>query len=108
MSELDNNEELLSDDLAPNSADMLFTEELEEEVQQQNNHDRAMIHGALPLLDTLFKWFDVQIQNADSISSINPESKVPIEVQILAKKELKAKLVQVKMSLEIMKETHVK
>lgn len=94
------------DDLMPTDGEQiadLFQPEIEEEVKQAENRERAMIQGAEPLMEDLLAWFDAQITQATSVDSIDPSAKQSIETQLIAQKLLKDKLFQTKVSLEILR-----
>lgn len=100
-------DELLSDDLMPNEGSAFYPE-VDEDLQQEENREKAMIQAAEPLMDDLLLWFQNQIDETDSVSKIDLTSKVSVEAQIQAQQIVKNKLMVMKVSLEILRTKHSK
>ena len=98
-------EELQPDDLMPTDGEFLSDITLpvvDEEQELQEQLERSMILGAMPIRDDLLKWFDSQIALSKSIDNIDLTAKQTVEVQMLAQKLLTQKLRQTKNGLIIL------
>lgn len=102
-------EDLLSDDLLPNTGGSeVFLVEPDEEVMQEASDERAMMSGAAPLFTYLLNWFDQEIDDAGHIDSINVESKVDVTAQIIAQQRLGSLLSDMRARLVAMRDEHIK
>lgn len=105
--------ELISDDLMPNEAgSQVFDpfhadEEVEHEQRVASSTERAMILGAEPLLDEIFKWIDFAIEDCDSINHIDPKLTISMEAQMYGMKHAKKKLNLARGRLVALRETYI-
>lgn len=101
-----NEDVLLSDDLMPNEGEIFAVAPVEDDLEEST--EKAMVVGSYPILDEIFAWFDTEIEFANDIYKLDPESKVPLEAQILARKEVKTWLMSSKSRLEVLRDAHIK
>ncbi len=81
-------------DLLPNEG-TFYQPEIPEERQEVEQAEKSFLREALPVMDELLSWFDKQADECDRLSILDMESKVPVESQIIAYREL-AKLLRAK------------
>lgn len=98
-------EELLVDEDYPTDGALL---RLPEERLLADNEERAMVTGAIPLLNDIIAWFDDKIAWADSIGSLNTESSTPVESQIIARQILREMLISKRIEITNLRDTHTK
>lgn len=94
------------DDMLPNDGGLMIGDEPSEEQEQEEMNERAMIVGAQPLLDVLFKWLQAYIDEAANVASINLESNVPVEAQVKAQQLIQAKLSLIQSTIQGMADAH--
>ncbi len=59
-----------------------------EERQEAEQVEKSFLREALPVMEELLEWFDKQANECDRLSVLDMESKVPVESQIIAYREL--------------------
>jgi len=101
-----NDDLLLSDDLMPNEGEVFAVAQVEDDLEEST--EKAMVVGSYPVFDEIFSWFDTEIEFANDIYKLDLESKVPVESQILARKEVKTWLMSSKSRLEVLRDAHIK
>ena len=97
----------ITDNLLPNEGGV-FAIAQEAEPDYEESTEQAMVVGSYPILDEILTWFDTEIEFANDIYSLDPKSPVPLESQIIARKELKSLLLASKSRLEVLKDAHIK
>jgi hypothetical protein len=65
-----------------------YQPEVPEERQETEQAEKSFLREALPVMEELLEWFDKQSDECDRLSVLDMESKVPVESQIIAYREL--------------------
>ena len=81
-------------DLLPREGE-LFGGAVEPDQKIEANKEKAHALEAMAFIQAEIEWADKQIAECDKITNLNPDSKTPIESQVLAYQML-AELLQVK------------
>jgi hypothetical protein len=85
----------------------MFQIQEDEEARQEVNAERAMVSGASALMAEIITWFDAEVAWANSITSLDTESKVPLESQLLAKQRYADFMESAKIRLVTLKNEHL-
>lgn len=104
-----NEEELETiDDLLPLDGEP-FQMPVDEEVKAEENEESSMIKGAgSQLINEILAWFDGEIVDAETISNLDIQSKVPLDAQVMALKLLSTKLQRARANLASTMEAHLR
>ena len=98
---------LVSDDLMPNDGEPFQVGDfVDEKAEEEDKVVKTMVTGAAPMINMLLDWLNADIKSSGDIENINVESKIPTDSQIIAAKQLKAKLKVIKGTLINMADAH--
>ena len=98
---------LISDDLMPNDGEPFQVGDfVDEEAVEEDKIVKSMVTGAAPMINMLLDWLNADIKSSGDIEQINLESKIPTDSQIIAAKQIKAKLKVIKGTLLNMADAH--
>lgn len=76
-------------DLVPNQGDAFSAAlKVREERKIETSKEKADTLAALKFIDKTLEWFDLQADEYDKINNLDVESKVPLESQIIANREV--------------------
>lgn len=94
-------------DLLPNDSTYFITEKPAKE-QILISREKGETLESYPLIEKVIEWLEVQATEAEKLTNLNLESKVPVEAQIISLSET-AKLLRAKKGdLEALVAYHVK
>lgn len=92
-------------DLLPNDSTFFLTDKADGILI---NREKGNTLESYPVIEDTLQWFEIQAQEAEKLTNIDLESKIPPEAQILAFQELASLLRAKKGDLEVLVSTYVK
>jgi hypothetical protein len=98
----------LSDDLTPSVSPGVYQPEPDPALTAELNAEQNMILAAGPMLDKILGWFDGHIDALSRVQGLNPESKIPLEAQLIGLSEATGRMIALRGELEAMKDGFIK
>lgn len=80
------------DDLDPTSAEPFEMPQDESKLEEESAERSMVFDAGRPLINEILAWFDDEIIVAESMSSLNVESRVELAAQVLAAQTLSSRL----------------